>query len=403
MSVTACAGEASQARASRQARVGRNRSEFRGKPVHQTHDQADRATLLRTHANGFGFATHAMKIVGLLAVVGFLVPAANAAVTATQVTTVPDIGIGQDVDVTVDWTRTSAGGDTVTIVIPAQLQADPPAPPAGCSYTAPNMVCSTTAGSSGTVTFPVRGVAAGGFNLTATGTSGPAAAFSGNVRNAGDLTVGKTMAVPAVGNPLTGGDSAFRLMPNIAGGGNDVPVGGSILITDNLPGNATTGFVVTSVAFGGPLTPSCTAVAAANSSRVLTCTYSAGGSPITPAQLNASWIDVRGVTLSYGSFVNTATVSSGNTLYIDLAAGNNTDSLNYNTEPATDLVATITTSLSNSSASPSPGLSNQSVTIGVTNNGPMASAAERWWRPLFRRASPWARCRRAVRPRRPAA
>ncbi len=375
MSVTACAGEASQARASRQARVGRNRSEFRGKPVHQTHDQADRATLLRTHANGFGFATHAMKIVGLLAVVGFLVPAANAAVTATQVTTVPDIGIGQDVDVTVDWTRTSAGGDTVTIVIPAQLQADPPAPPAGCSYTAPNMVCSTTAGSSGTVTFPVRGVAAGGFNLTATGTSGPAAAFSGNVRNAGDLTVGKTMAVPAVGNPLTGGDSAFRLMPNIAGGGNDVPVGGSILITDNLPGNATTGFVVTSVAFGGPLTPSCTAVAAANSSRVLTCTYSAGGSPITPAQLNASWIDVRGVTLSYGSFVNTATVSSGNTLYIDLAAGNNTDSLNYNTEPATDLVATITTSLSNSSASPSPGLSNQSVTIGVTNNGPMASAA----------------------------
>ncbi|WP_442683079.1 SdrD B-like domain-containing protein [Stenotrophomonas sp. JC08] len=304
-----------------------------------------------------------------------MAPTANAAVTATQVTTAPDIGIGQDVNVTVDWTRTSVGGDTVTVVIPAQLQADPPAPPADCSYTAPNMVCSTTAGSSGTVTFPVRGVAAGGFNLTATGTSGPAAAFSGNARNAGDLTVGKTMAVPAVGNPLTGGDSAFRLMPNIAGGGNDVPVGGSILITDNLPGNATTGFVVTSVAFGGPLTPSCTAVAAANSSRVLTCTYSAGGSPITPAQLNASWIDVRGVTLSYGSFVNTATVSSGNTLYIDLAAGNNTDSLNYNTEPATDLVATITTSLSNSSASPSPGLSNQSVTIGMTNNGPMASAA----------------------------
>ncbi len=317
-----------------------------------------------------------MKTVGLLAVIGFMAPAAQAAVTATQVTTAPDIGIGQDVNVTVDWTRTSAGGDTITIVIPAQLQANPPAPPAGCTYTAPNMVCSTAAGSSGTVTFPVRGVTAGGFNLTATGTSGPPAAFSGNVRNAGDLTVGKTLTVPASGNPLTGGDSTFRLAPNIAAGGNNVPVGGNIVITDNLPGNAATGFVVTGITFGGPLTPSCTAVATANSSRVLTCTYTAGGSAITPAQLNASWIDVTGSTRSYGSFVNAATVSSGNTLYIDLVAGNNTASLNYNTEPATDLAATITTSLSNSSASPSPGLSSQSVTIGVTNNGPMASAAD---------------------------
>ena len=44
-----------------------------------------------------------------------MAPAANAAVTATQVTTAADIGIGQDVNVTVDWTRTSAGGDTIIV------------------------------------------------------------------------------------------------------------------------------------------------------------------------------------------------------------------------------------------------------------------------------------------------
>lgn len=329
----------------------------------------------RTHANGF--ATRAMRIAGLLAVIGFMAPAAQAAVTATQVTTAPDIGIGQDVNVTVNWTRTSAGGDTVTVVIPAQLQADPPAPPAGCAYTAPNMVCSTTAGSSGTVTFPVRGVTAGGFNLTATGTSGPPAAFSGNVRNAGDLTVGKALTNPASGNPLTGADSTFRLSPNIAGGGNDVPVGGSIVITDNLPGNATTGFVVNAggITFGGPLVPACTTVANANSSRTLTCTYTAAATPITAADLNNSWINVTGRTLSYGSFTNTAAISSGNTLYIDLVSGNNLASLAYGTEPATDLAAVITTTISGSSASPSGGLSPQTITLRVNNNGPMTAGS----------------------------
>ena len=58
-----------------------------------------------------------MKLAGLLAAVGFMAPAANAAVTATQVTTAADIGIGQDVNVTVDWTRTSAGGVSVNTVV----------------------------------------------------------------------------------------------------------------------------------------------------------------------------------------------------------------------------------------------------------------------------------------------
>ena len=56
-----------------------------------------------------------MMIAGLLAVIGCMAPAAKAAVTATQVSTAPDIGIGQDVDITVNWTRTSAGGDTVWV------------------------------------------------------------------------------------------------------------------------------------------------------------------------------------------------------------------------------------------------------------------------------------------------
>ena len=47
----------------------------------------------RAHANGS--AVRAMKLAGLLAAVGFMAPAANAAVTATQVTTAADIGIGQ--------------------------------------------------------------------------------------------------------------------------------------------------------------------------------------------------------------------------------------------------------------------------------------------------------------------
>lgn len=356
-----------------EGRVGCNTSESREKFVYQTHDQTDHANNPRVREHGF--VAKAARRWGLLAAALLVTPAAQADVTATQVITAPDIGISQDVNVSVNWTRSSPGGNSILIVIPAQLQVDPPAPPANCIYTTPNMTCSTTAANSGTISFPVRGKTVGGFNLTATGTSGTPAVFSGSVRDAGDLTVGKAMVVPASGSPLTGGNSTFRLTPNIAAGGSNVPVGGSIVITDNLPGNAATGFVATAITPGGPLTPSCTAVATANSSRVLTCTYTAGGSPITAEQLNSSWIEVSGTTRSYGSFVNTASINSDNTLYIDLAAGNNIASLNYNTEPATDLVATITSSLSNSSASPSSGLSNQTITIGVTNNGPMASAA----------------------------
>ena len=79
-----------------------------------------------------------------------------------------------------------------------------------------------------------------------------------------------------------------------------MPVGGSIIVTDNLPGNATTGFVLSSVTFSGPLTPACNTVANANSTRTLTCTYTAAGSPITRADLSNSRINVTGSTKSYG-------------------------------------------------------------------------------------------------------
>lgn len=322
----------------------------------------------------FSAGNHRLGIFGLAAAL-LATPSAQAAVTPTQVTTAPDIGIGQEVDVSINWTRTGGAGDTISIVIPAQLQVDPPAPPANCTYSAPNMTCTAPAGSSGILVFPVRGAIAGGFNLSATGTSGPAAAFSGQVRNAGDLTVAKSMTSPASGNPLAGGLVTFQLAPEIATGGNEVPVGGSITLTDTLPGNASTGFVLEEIAFSGPLTPSCNTVANANSTRTLTCVYSAGGSAISAAQLNASRINVTGRTESHGSFVNTAQISSGNTLYIDLNAGNNTASLPYNTDPATDLAVAITSTISNSSASPSPGLSSRTITLTVNNNGPMTSAA----------------------------
>lgn len=292
---------------------------------------------------------------------------AQAQVVASSVTSVPDVGRGQDVNVTIGWTRTAtATGDKITIPIPPQLTVNPPAPPAGCAYTASNMVCNVPDGSSGdtgTITFQVRGLALGGYNLTATGTSTPAASFSGTVRSTGDIIIGKARTAPA-GNPVAGGAVVFKLTPQIASG-DDVPADATIVVTDNLPGTATD-FTLTAVTLAGPAA-SCNTIANANSTRTLTCTYSG---PFTRAQLNASTITLTGTASNNGAFTNTASIQSGNVEYFDANPGNNDAVVNYTVDPGTDIEAL--------GAFPSTGQiigTAQTLVLTHKNNGPLASPA----------------------------
>ncbi|MGS1079241.1 SdrD B-like domain-containing protein [Pseudoxanthomonas beigongshangi] len=294
-------------------------------------------------------------------------PLAQAAVVATSVDTPPDIGLGMTAEIDVHWSRTSnTTNDTVSILIPAQLSVDPANLPAGCSYTAPNLVCAVpngTTGDSGTITFEVRGQQVGGFNLTATGTAPPPATASAEVRNSGDLQVGKTRTAPAAGPVVSGSAVTFRLSPGI-GSGTNVPAGASIIVTDNLPGTSTD-FTLTSRTFVGPLTPTCNTVANANSTRRLTCTYSG---PFTLADLNASMIDVTGTQGTNGSFTNEASIASANASYLDTDSNNNNANVPYNAVPGTDIQAQGTFPAGYQATGAA-----QNLTIRFRNNGPQAS------------------------------
>jgi uncharacterized repeat protein (TIGR01451 family) len=292
---------------------------------------------------------------------------AQAQVVATDVTSVPDLGRDQVVNVSVDWSRTAtATGDKITVVIPAQLTVNPPAPPAGCTYTAPNMVCNVpdgSAGATGTITFQVKGLTLGGFNLTATGTSLPAASFSGTVHSTGDIIIGKVKSSPA-GSPVAGATTVFSLTPQITSG-DDVPAGATIVVTDNLPGTATD-YTLTNISSSG-VSPSCNSVSSANSSRTLTCSYSG---PLTRAALNASSITISGTPGNNGSFTNNASIASGNNNYFDANINNNVASVNYTVTPGADIQAL--------GSFPSAGQvvsTLQALSITFKNNGPQASPA----------------------------
>ncbi|GGC88706.1 SdrD B-like domain-containing protein [Undibacterium terreum] len=291
----------------------------------------------------------------------------QAQVVATDVNSAADLGRGQVVNVDVVWSRTAtATGDKITIVIPSQLGVNPPTPPAGCVYTAPNMVCDVpngSAGASGTISFQVQGVQLGGFNLTATGTSAPAASFSGTVHSTGDIIVGKVKASPA-GSPVAGASTVFTLTPQISSG-DDVPAGASLTVTDNLPGT-TTDYTLTNIAASG-LSASCNSVSAANSSRTLTCTYNG---PFTIAAFNTSSITVTGTPGNSGSFTNTVSIASANNNYFDSNINNNTASVNYTVTPGTDIQA--------QGSFPSAGQvvsTSQPLSIIFKNNGPLVSPA----------------------------
>ena len=178
---------------------------------------------------------------------------AQANVTVNSITVPSSVGRGLDVNVDIVWTRINTAAATITTPIPAQLTVNPPTPPAGCTVIAgPSVQCTVPGGqpgSSGTISFQVRGQTIGGFNLVATGTGGSNASISSSVVTAGDLMISKVKTTPAV-NPIAGQSTTFRLTPNIAAGGDDFPSTASIVVTDTLPGTATD-FSLASLTFTG--------------------------------------------------------------------------------------------------------------------------------------------------------
>jgi large repetitive protein len=210
-----------------------------------------------------GVLSHAVKAMGLVAVLAAS-PMAWAGIIPNSVVVPADIGMGLTAQTTVNWQRTTAGADdSFTITMPNELDVVVGSLPAGCTYVAATRVLTCVVpdgavGASGAVSFDVLGAALGASNVTATGNTGTTASSSFTVRNSGDLTVDKVKSSPA-GDAVAGGSVSFVLSPKIALGGNDVPAGASIVVTDQLPGN-TTQFTINSRTFTG-LTPTCNTAA----------------------------------------------------------------------------------------------------------------------------------------------
>lgn len=257
--------------------------------------------------------------------------------TQTDVTDVPQ---GVPFTASIDWQRTSAGvDDTLTVVIPAQLEATTPLP-AGCSFdpmNAAHLVCTVAngaVGATGQLSIGFIATSTGGPNISVIGSDpGKTTAVKPVViRSSGDLKVEKQKTSPA-GNAVAGMPIVFEISPQIDGNGMDVPVGGSIVVTDKLP----TDFQLTAV--NAPPGAVCNSVSDANTSRTLVCTYSATSAPISPAALATGVITVTGKQNSQGTFVNIATIKSGSVEYLDTNDNNNDVNLPYTTAAGTDLVA----------------------------------------------------------------
>ncbi len=307
-------------------------------------------------------------LAGTALVLVAMLPATALATIITEQLVVPsDIGLGMTADVTVNWSRTASGsGDTFTISVPTTLDMDLPSlAAAGCTWNGGSRIvtCTVPAGAantSGSTTLRVIGANLGAGSLAAIGNGGGNASNTFEVRSSGDLTVGKVKTSPA-GDVVAGGPLTFTLSPQIAAGGSDVPAGASITVTDQLPGTSSD-FTLTSRTFTG-LTPTCTAVAAANSSRTLTCTYAG---PFSVAAFNASTIVVSGTQGPNGNFINRALIASANTNYFDRNSNNNNTPLPYTASPGTDLQALG----SFPSTWQSTGGS-QTLTLTYRNNGPL--------------------------------
>jgi uncharacterized repeat protein (TIGR01451 family) len=294
--------------------------------------------------------------------------AAFGQVTVNQILFPVNIGRTLDSAVTIDYIRTAATAATITTVIPAQLAVDPPAPPAGCSITtvggSPAVACTVPAGlagDTGSLGFTVRGATLGSFSLVATATGGSSASNTGTVRSSGDLTIGKTRS-PA-GNLLPGQSTTFTLQPQVAAGGDDLPAGASITVTDQLPGTVTD-FNLTAIGAG---IASCNSVASANSTRTVSCTIAG---PRTVAEINAASITVTGAPGTTGNFTNVGSIATVLPGYFDRDANNNTANVNYSVDDGGDVQALG----SFPSAAVVTG-SAQTLTLRWRNNGPTALPA----------------------------
>ncbi|MEN9631194.1 MAG: hypothetical protein RJA10_4422, partial [Pseudomonadota bacterium] len=302
---------------------------------------------------------------GVLALAALGSPSAWAQVAVNQVLFPVNIARTLDTTVSIEFTRTSAAPAVIRTPIPSQLSVDPPAPPAGCTVQAgPVMECTVPAGasgSSGTLSFPVRGTNLGSFSLVATATGGSSASNTGTVRSSGDLTVLKTQL--PVGNLLNGQSTTFTLRPQLAGGADDLPAGASITVTDQLPGTVTD-FRVTAIGAG---MASCNSVASANASRTVTCTIAG---PRTVAEINAATITITGTPGTSGTFTNVGSIAGSTAQYLDRDPNNNTASVGYTVDPAGDVQAQASFP-----AGGRLGSSAQTLTLTWRNNGPLALPA----------------------------
>ncbi|MCA3001077.1 MAG: SdrD B-like domain-containing protein [Burkholderiales bacterium] len=260
-----------------------------------------------------------------------------AQVTVNAVNVQANIGRGQDATVGLDYTRTNVAAATITVPIPATLSINPPTVVAPCTAIAgPAVQCAIPPGAlgdTGTINFQVRGASTGSVVLTATATGGSNATSTSNVRTAGDLQVAKTKAAPA-GNPIAGQSATFRLTPTINpinGVADDIPIGATVVVTDNLPGTATD-FSVSSITASNGAAVACNGASAANTSRTVTCTISG---PVLASALGS--IDITGVANSVGTFNNAANIASGGIDYIDLNLANNLVNFGYVVEVGSDL------------------------------------------------------------------
>jgi len=255
-----------------------------------------------------------------------------AALTVNSVDVPTLIGRGQVVTGTVQVTRLSgSGNETVSVAVPALLEFASPLPAgcavAGASGSPQTLTCSAVnpgaVGASGSFTFRARGLTLGGGSVSASSGASLPATDSFTVISGGDLTVGKTIS--PTGNIINGATVSFTLTPAL--GGDPLPAGAVITVTDQLPGGQGE-FVLTAYSAPGY---NCNSVAAAQVSRALVCTLTGPA-----ASLGAITVQGRPTTGGAGNLTNGASVSDDATAYIDAVAGNNSASVVFDIIPGAD-------------------------------------------------------------------
>ncbi|MFT7723638.1 MAG: SdrD B-like domain-containing protein [Roseateles sp.] len=288
-------------------------------------------------------------------------PAAQAGIGLTNLVYPADIGVNQVVDVDVPWAFVDNGQtDTFTVQIPAALEVQAATLPSGCTLGGGVLTCAVVVPpANGTLRFQLKGLSTASFNIVSQGTGNANPIMqSGNVRNAGNLQVNKEKFSPA-GDPLAGEALVFRLYPKVDPGGMNVPAGGTVTVTDELPA----GFTLTENPSG--TNASCSAAANANASRVVSCIYT----NITAATLNTRFITVQGTASAAGTLVNKARIEASGA-YIDLNLSDNSDEVTVTVLPGSDLQA-----WGSFPSIPVAGNSTQTLQIQARNGGPLAVPA----------------------------